>query len=53
MANQRIRIKLKGYEHGLVDASAEKIVTISTSAFMENLARFKLYHLIDMPFFFK
>ena len=26
MANQRIRIKLKGYEHGLVDASAEKIV---------------------------
>ena len=25
MANQRIRIKLKGYEHGLVDASAEKI----------------------------
>ena len=26
MANQRIRIKLKGYEHSLVDASAEKIV---------------------------
>ena len=26
MANQRIRIKLKGYEHGLADASAEKIV---------------------------
>ena len=26
MANQRIRIKLKGYEYGLVDASAEKIV---------------------------
>jgi len=26
MANQRIRIKLKGYEHGLVYASAEKIV---------------------------
>ena len=26
MANQRIRIKLKGYEHGLVDASAENIV---------------------------
>ena len=26
MANQRILIKLKGYEHGLVDASAEKIV---------------------------
>ena len=26
MANQRIRLKLKGYEHGLVDASAEKIV---------------------------
>ena len=26
MASQRIRIKLKGYEHGLVDASAEKIV---------------------------
>ena len=26
MANQRIRIKLKGYEHDLVDASAEKIV---------------------------
>ena len=26
MANQRIRIKLKGYEQGLVDASAEKIV---------------------------
>ena len=26
MANQRIRIKLEGYEHGLVDASAEKIV---------------------------
>ena len=26
MANQRIRIELKGYEHGLVDASAEKIV---------------------------
>ena len=26
MANQRIRSKLKGYEHGLVDASAEKIV---------------------------
>ena len=26
MANQKIRIKLKGYEHGLVDASAEKIV---------------------------
>ena len=26
MANQRIRIKLKGYEHGLVDASDEKIV---------------------------
>ena len=26
MANQRIRIKLKGYEHGLIDASAEKIV---------------------------
>ena len=26
MANQRIRISLKGYEHGLVDASAEKIV---------------------------
>ena len=26
MANQRIRIKLTGYEHSLVDASAEKIV---------------------------
>ena len=26
MANQRIRIKLKGYEHSLVDQSAEKIV---------------------------
>lgn len=26
MASQRIRIKLKGYEYGLVDASAEKIV---------------------------
>ena len=26
LSNQRIRIKLKGYEHGLVDASAEKIV---------------------------
>jgi len=26
MANQKIRIKLKGYEYGLVDASAEKIV---------------------------
>ena len=26
MAHQRIRIKLKGYEYGLVDASAEKIV---------------------------
>ena len=24
MANQRIRIKLKGYEHSLVDQSAEK-----------------------------
>ena len=26
MANQKIRIKLKGYEHSLVDQSAEKIV---------------------------
>lgn len=26
MANQRIRIKLKAYEHSLVDQSAEKIV---------------------------
>ena len=26
MANQRIRIKLKGYEHNLVDQSAERIV---------------------------
>lgn len=26
MANQRIRIKLKDYEHSLVDQSAEKIV---------------------------
>ena len=26
MPNQRIRIKLKGYEHSLVDQSAEKIV---------------------------
>ncbi|MBR3178942.1 MAG: 30S ribosomal protein S10 [Clostridia bacterium] len=26
MANQRIRIKLKAYEHSLIDQSAEKIV---------------------------
>ena len=26
MANQKIRIKLKGYEHNLVDQSAERIV---------------------------
>ena len=26
MANQKIRIKLKGYEHSLVDQSSEKIV---------------------------
>ena len=26
MANQRIRIKLKAYEHNLIDQSAEKIV---------------------------
>lgn len=26
MANQKIRIKLKAYEHNLIDASAEKIV---------------------------
>ncbi|MEE0681498.1 MAG: 30S ribosomal protein S10 [Candidatus Gastranaerophilaceae bacterium] len=26
MANQRIRIKLKGYEHNLIDQSADKIV---------------------------
>ena len=26
MANQRIRIKLKAYEHSLIDRSAEKIV---------------------------
>lgn len=26
MATQRIRIKLKAYEHGLIDASAAKIV---------------------------
>ena len=26
MANQKIRIKLKGYEHTLVDQSAERIV---------------------------
>ena len=26
MANQKIRIKLKGYEHNLVDPSAERIV---------------------------
>ena len=26
MATQRIRIKLKAYEHGLIDASAQKIV---------------------------
>ena len=26
MANQKIRIKLKAYEHGLIDASASKIV---------------------------
>lgn len=26
MANQKIRIKLRAYEHGLIDASAAKIV---------------------------
>ena len=26
MANQKIRIKLKAYEHGLIDQSAERIV---------------------------
>ena len=26
MANQKIRIKLKAYEHNLIDQSAEKIV---------------------------
>ena len=26
MANQKIRIKLKGYEHNLVDQSAERLV---------------------------
>jgi small subunit ribosomal protein S10 len=26
MANQKIRIKLKSYEHGLIDQSAERIV---------------------------
>ena len=26
MANQKLRIKLKGYEHNLVDQSAERIV---------------------------
>ena len=28
MANQKIRIKLKSYEHNLVDQSASRIVTI-------------------------
>ena len=30
MANEKVRIKIKGYEHGVVDAAAKKIVETAT-----------------------
>lgn len=29
-ANEKVRIKIKGYEHGIVDAAAKKIVETAT-----------------------